>query len=200
MILNIGIAVIGAFIYLFTIWRRLKDDYVVSHLFTTGFSSLFGMSLGIIAAAYLRLNLWFWIGFFGLILGLIISSLRFHLRFYEVFETAVIGILPLYLIFMLKELIFGFGVGKLMVVLVTGLIIVLFKLLDTNYRSFSWYPSGKPGFAGLTILGLFAVVKSLVAIYFPDMVSFSGKIDVYISCVILVFCLGSLLSLSRLKV
>jgi hypothetical protein len=72
--------------------------------------------------------------------------------------------------------------------------------LDFNYKSFVWYKSGKLGFAGISLLIILFLVRTLVAIIGIDMVSFVGRAEIIVSGITSLICIGLLINLGKVKV
>jgi len=176
----------GGLVFMFIYWRALREDYDNKIIFNSAFV-IFGF--GIVAALLVNYisktsGLWFWGGFLGMNLGLLLSFRASSLRYVEILEPALVAMMPLYSLFLVVlGLLFGdfpsvgFGVFVL-------LLFILFFVLSSNYRRISWYKSGRQGFAGMTIIGLMFFGRSLVAGYIPFMISFVGEMDVIPSAVV----------------
>ena len=199
MYLDYFISLIGIMVFLFTFWRSLKEDYVTSHIFTTAFYSLTGLLLGYLISRVAFGQWWFWTTSLGIVIGLCIGVYRYKLRFYEVLESAVKAYLPWYIILMILNFYKSPEIGEIMMIAIGALLLILFQLLNSHYKNFSWYKSGKIGFAGICVLGVFFLTKAVIAIYFPNMVSFSGSWEVFVSSLAAFFAFLGLFNLARLK-
>ncbi len=188
---------ISLILYLFMFWRQLKDDYVSNQIFTTGFFAIFlAVFLGYGSYRFFP-NWWFWSGFVGVFLSVLFNSRRFRMRTIEVLEAVVIGFLPVLGAIALSDFISRDESASLYAVLVCLVLIVLFYILNSTYKSFSWYRSGRVGFAGLATVGIVFLLRALVAIKLPDMVSFAGKPDIYLSGAVSVSAFATLIYLAR---
>jgi hypothetical protein len=58
---------------------------------------------------------------------------------------------------------------------------LFFWFMDKKYIGFTWYKSGKVGFPGLFTLGLFFLMKCVLAAIFSDVVLFGGTLDIIFS-------------------
>ena len=101
MIANIGINILGLFIFLFVFWRKLKEDYVSEIIFSASVFILLGLLAGFIIGLKFFPSFIFWSEFIGILLGLALSVLRLKLRVYETLEAAVISFLPWFGIYFL---------------------------------------------------------------------------------------------------
>lgn len=116
--------------------------------------------------------------------GLTLGILRYHLKVFESLEAAVISLLPWLGLIFLSDSIKASELSSLIGSLVIFSLIILFFLFDKHYKKFSWYKSGRIGFSGLTISGLFFLVRTAVAASFPFVLSFGGMHDVYLSGIV----------------
>ncbi len=174
-------------LFLFFFWRRLRDDFDSHIIFRSGFLMVLGFALGQISFVTLvpklfpasnifsYTGLWFWGSFLGLGSGFIISQRLYKLPLYEALEAAIVGFLfasPL----ITHEWIFS------------TIILVIFYIFKSRYKSFRWYKSGKVGFAGLATMGVFFLSRSFLAFIGSSMLVFTGigKVEVVL-CAALAF-------------
>lgn len=174
----------GIMIFLFLFWRRLREDYAVNVIFNTAFYMLLGAAAGYLSSWLLFSSWWFWVSFFGISLGLSLGILRYRLRIFETVEASVISLLPWFGFTFLIDLINNKNTTSGLGATVITALIVTFFLLDKHYKSFSWYKSGRVGFSGLTILGLFFLARAAIAASISNVLSFSGKYEVFLSAVL----------------
>ena len=184
MVLDFLITLFSSLLFLFVFWMRLREDYSQNQIFTTGFYILLGIGCGNIIARNFIEAWWFWTGLAGGTLGLIFGIRHFHLRFFETVEAFVIAGLALFFSTALSELIGEYSSASLSLTLGIAIFIALFWFLDVHYKKFSWYKSGRVGFSGLTVLGLFFLTRSIVAMSDLYVLSFAGDMEVVISGVI----------------
>lgn len=197
MIVRILFTLCGTFLFLFLFWRKLREDYILNHLFTVGFYSLFGLSVFSIISFYLEPKWLFWLSLIGSVIGLVFGISKFHFRIFETLEAWVLGNLGVLIIFYLYEFSKNPKIENVALVLVNCLLIFLFLFLDKHYKKFTWYKSGRVGFAGLTIVGTFFLIRCLVAIVLPNMLFFVGRIDAIMSGSVAFISFLGLLTLSR---
>lgn len=174
-------------LFLFFFWRRLREDFDAHVIFRSGFMMAIGFGIGqiLFAALIPRLfpasnifsytGLWFWGALLGLSLGFVFSQKVFALPLYESLEAAIVGFLfasPI----ITKEWVYSL------------LAIGTYYFLKSRYKSFSWYKSGKVGFAGLATMGVFFTVRSVLAFVGSTMLVFTGigKVEVVL-CAALAF-------------
>lgn len=200
MISNIVIGVSAFFVFLFIFWRRLKEDYASGIIFTSAFYLLLGLLAGYFSAYFFWPAFWFWSVLLGLSLGLGASFLRFHLKFYETLESSVIGFLIWLALIFLADSVRGSSIFSFAGFIALVLIIGLFYFLEGRFRNFSWYKSGRIGFCGLTTLGVFFLVRSLVALFYPFVLSFVGKKEIIFSSLVAFGLFLLTFNLSRKKI
>lgn len=197
MFLKFVIAIPAIIMYLFLFWRQLKDDYPHQTIFTTSFYVLFGIAAFYLLSFFYREDLWFWFSGAGALIGFLISTLKYELKITETLDAAVIATNT---IVIAAYFYLGSVAGDIVAYMLTIFhlsLYFLFWFLNENYKKFSWYRSGKIGFAGLVTLGFYFLVRSIVALYFPDMISFIGKEDAMISAFIAFVSFLALYNLSK---
>lgn len=191
-----AISFLGVLPFLFIFWKRLKEDYSSVQIFTSGFYIIFSIIFFVLISLLALPNLihaspvfsptglWFWGGVLGFAVGLGFSIWKLKLKFFESFESAAIGLLIwLAIVFFLDSV----GNSSLVSLISLGVIIALIALfffVDGRYKKFTWYRSGKIGFSGLATLGIFFLIRTGVALFFPFVLSFVGRVDALISGVV----------------
>jgi len=199
MLIYILVSFIGAFIYLFIFWRKLKEDYVANQIFTTGILSiLFGLLAYFVSARFLPVW-WFWLSLIGFTAGLSLGIIRYHMRGYETSEAAGVAILPWMFLIFLTDSIINQSIYSFLYAITVVVAGVVYLILNSKYKEFSWYASGRVGFAGLTAIGIFFLLRGVIAFIFPDMISFVGKIDAFISGMVAFVVFLSVFNLAREK-
>ncbi len=187
---------IGGLIFLFFLWRRLKEDYTASKIFSLGFFVIGGILAGFLVGTILIIpnapkayffnpqGVWFWTSLVGGAIVLVVSLIRLKMRLFEGVEAISLGMSFWFLILLISSaLIFKLTPVVIYAGIVAALIF-LFFFLDKRYKRFTWYKSGKVGFSGLTLLAAFFLVRAAIAIIDPTMLSFIGKIDALISSIL----------------
>jgi hypothetical protein len=201
---------IGIISFLFIFWRKLKEDYLQVQIFSSGLLVVFFSTTGALISLFLiepRLpglliftphGLWFWTSFIAYILSLFYISKKYKMKIIETFNASFVGMLIWLALVYLSQFISKGDVKILALFALTLTIILIFKILDSRYRYFSWYKSGKVGFASLAVAGLFFLARAAVAIFFPSMLSLVGRVDVIISAVFAFLFFFSVYNLSEL--
>lgn len=162
----------GILTFLFLFWKKLKEDYLSSIIFTSAFSMLLGVAAGLILSKFFFPSYWFWASLVGITIGLLISARRFNLRIYEASEAAVISLLPWAILVSLADAISASSLGSLIEGVSGVLLIGLYIFLDRHYKNFTWYASGRVGFSGLTVLAIFFLLRGTIAIFTTNVLSF----------------------------
>lgn len=181
MVITILLNVFAFFVFLFLVWKRLKEDYPVENVFSLSFMTVFGLILGYLLAKRFLPDYWFWMILLGVLIGFTFGVVKLRLKFYETFEALFLGLLSWFGIYWMYIFIKTPSITSFLATLLLICYLVLFYLLDSNYKNFTWYKSGRIGFSGLVTAGLFFLTRSAIASFFPFMLSFSGKTDVYLS-------------------
>jgi len=172
MIGSIVTTLAGIILFLFLFWRRLKEDYPSSQIFTTAFYVLAGILLGYLVSLRVSQLSWFWIELVGITLGFGVGILRYKFRFFEVLEALTLALLPWLGLFFLRDSIDNSSLASFLSFFAVTCLITLFAFLDSHYKNFSWYRSGRIGFSGLTTLGTLFLVRAAFASFFPFVISF----------------------------
>lgn len=172
MLADVLTGLVGVILFLFLFWRRLKEDYPTSEIFTSAFYILFGALLGYTLSRFYNPGLWFWLASLGIALALTLGVLRYKLRFFEVLESLILGILPWLGLIFLKDSIRNSSLSSFLSFFATACLLTLFSYLDASYKNFSWYKSGRVGFSGLTTLGALFLLRAAFASFFPSVISF----------------------------
>lgn len=187
---------VGFLPFLFIFWKRLREDYSSSQIFESGLIIILSMTISMLlfhfglsriiptSTIFLPEGLWFWGGVVGSLIGLIVSILRLNLRFFETFESAFVGLLIWISIVFLTNSIKDSSLFSLVAGIVCLILVFLFFFLSGRYRKFTWYRSGKIGFTGLAVSGIFFFTRAITALIFPSMMSFVGRIDALLSALV----------------
>ena len=181
MISSALFTILGILIFLFLFWKRLKEDYVSGQIFNAAFYMLLGIFLGKILATKFFPDWWFWASFFGALVGVFAGVARFKLRILETFEAATLGLLPWIGLVFLREAIKTSSPNSFFASLVIFGLILLFFFFDSRYKKFTWYKSGRIGFSGLMVVGIFFLTRAAIAPIVPDVISFAGKYEAFFS-------------------
>ncbi len=189
----------GVLIFLFIFWKRLKEDYASEIIFKAAFFILFGLLVGWVVAIQLFPNWFLWSEFFGLLAGLALSVYFLKIRFYESFEALVISVLPWLAFGFLADAVVNSVLSSFLAFLIILLMVFIAYWLDTHYKSFVWYKSGKIGFAGTATLATIFVIRSVIAGMGIPMLSFVGKFEAVASGAAAFICFLLLYNLGRIS-
>ena len=121
------------------------------------------------------------------------------MRGYETAEAAGVAILPWIFLVFITDSIMNQSIYSFFYALTAVLAGIIYLILNSKYKEFSWYASGRVGFAGLTAIGIFFLLSGIIAFIFPDMLSFVGKIDALISGMVAFVVFLSVFNLAREK-
>jgi hypothetical protein len=182
--------ILSIFLFLFIFWRNLKEDYPSDQIFSFSSTILLAILISsILARMYIPLYP-FWINLASILTIIFIGTKRYHFRFFEVFEAAVIALSPWISFTYLYKAFSPFNLKLLIEGIIVLFLILIFSYFKNIYKKLSWYRSGKIGFSSLAVLILFFIMKTVVALFWPDVVSFA--LEAIISGI---FAVASLVSL-----
>ena len=207
IILSVLASFLGFIFYLFFVWKKLKEDYESSHIFTVSLLTLFGVICGslfthffifpqiqnFIPKDFLNLNeAWFWGGVGGFIVAFFISAGRANFKLSETFEPIFVGLL-------VWSVFLSIAALDLIIFVIGSVFIMFYFALSSTYKKLSWYKSGKAGFAGLTTAGFLFLARSLLALSNLHMISFIGKFDAVLSASIAFVIFFAIYNLAELN-
>ncbi len=189
----------ASLVFLFLVWQNLQEDYKTSSVFTFGFYILGFLYLGLLIAKVTNPLFWFWFAFAGSVSGFALGTRRADVKLLDGLEASTIALLFL-LFFVASAMFLKYYNPETFATMIFILwLILLYYFVKTKYKSIGWYKSGKLGFCALTVASIFFGFRIPVALFFPNMISFLGKIDVIPSFFVSLFYVVSLLRLSRTK-
>lgn len=168
--------IIGVILYLYLTWRGLRDDCKGQEIVSYSWLSLLGFFLGSrIGYGLENWGIWneywgdwllFWqrpgnslagayLGWF--LVSLLISNIR-NWKLWAVLEDGVLSLIILIGFMSIGKNWWWFA-GELV-------LLILFLIVRSKYRSFFWYKSGKKGFAYFFVNFLLSVLLMLEAVVF----------------------------------
>jgi len=151
---------------------RLKEDYSSDLIFKLASHILIGMSVGFIVSNRFFPSFYLWSEFFGSFAGAAIGIYRFKVRPFEISEAFITSALPWISIVFLKDSVIKHSLASFFAFIATLLVIFMAYLLDTRYKSFSWYKSGKIGFVGLATFGAIFMIRLATSLFKIPVLSF----------------------------
>jgi len=187
MLVNIAITLLGVLIFLFIFWKRLKEDYASEIIFQSATFIILGIFVGAFLSSRLFPVWFFWASLLGGSIGLTLAIIRFKIKFYESLEAFIIASLPWLSLVFLANSVATSSLSSFLAFLVILFMVFLSYFLDTHYKSFTWYRSGKIGFAGIATASLIFLLRAVLAIGRVSMLSFAGRFEAIISGV-MAFC------------
>ena len=197
MLTNILINIAGAVIFLFIFWKNLREDYTSNQVFSTATLSLLGIGLGYLISYKFFPSWWFWLELVLVSVGFTIAVIRYSLRPFEAIEALVISLAPWLSLIFLSDSVTNINLSSFLAFFSLVCLITLYIFLDSHYKSFSWYASGRIGFSGLATLGIFFFLRASLAYFFPFVISFVGKFEVVVSGIGAFISFLTLYNLSR---
>lgn len=189
--------ILGIFILFYFLWHKLKEDYQYEKIFNLAFLILFGFLIGHLVSRYFLPDYWFWINLSGILLGFAIGIKRQKMKFFESFEGLAIGSLSWVSLIFLSDSINNSSLYSFLAFWMTLICIFLFFFVASHYRTFSWYKSGRVGFAGVLTALVFFIFRLIASIFFQNVISLSGEFEVYLSSSVVMVLFLIIYSLSR---
>jgi len=200
MIFGVVIAnILGIFLFLYLYWKRLKEDYPVEKIFNSGFIILFGVFLSLVISKIFPNIYWFWIIIFITLIFEAVNVFKLKIKFFESLDALVISLLPWLSLFYLSHSIENSNLFSFLAFWIGLLLIFLFFLINNFYRTFNWYKSGKVGFSGIAVIGIFFGIRGISSIFVDNLVSFAGVYERFISGTFFVCTFLLLFRLSRIE-
>lgn len=199
MLVNLAVGFLGIILFLFIFWKRLREDYSSEIIFQTAITSLVGVGIGLLLSRLLLPDWFFWLGFVGGIAGLSPMLFKFKLKFFETFEAFILALTPIITLMFFRDSILYSSLNSFLAFVACLVLIFFAYWVDLNYKSFTWYKSGKIGFTGLFIALVFFLIRTVVAIIGPAVVSFVGRFEPIVSGVAALVFLGLLVRLGRIQ-
>lgn len=191
--------ILGVTLFLFFLWKRLKDDYHYEKIFNFGFFVLLGLLVGYLVSRYFFEEYWFWTQLIIVAIILTLNMIRQKMKFFESLEALIVGLLPWLGFVFLSDSISKSSLSSFLLFWITLIVTFFFFLLDSQYRKFTWYKSGRVGFAGVVTGFAFFVSRIVLYLIYPKTISFVPNFEVYFSAtfVIVFFLLTYKLFISK---
>jgi hypothetical protein len=113
-------------------------------------------------------------------LGYIIGCYRNAIKIYDGYDSFIVSLLISGLV---SGVIFFNSVDlpKIIFYISIAASLLVYFLVHRQYKSFIWYRSGKRGFSGLFITGLFFLIRSVVSLIKPELTIMVTTYDIFIS-------------------
>jgi hypothetical protein len=199
MLINVAVTILALLIFLFLFWKRLKEDYAGEIIFKTATYILFGIGIGWVIAFKFVPTWFFWVSIIGGLIGLAFAILRFSVKFYETLEAFIISSLPWLSLIFLENSVARSSLSSFLAFVAILIIVFLSYYIDTHYKGFTWYRSGKIGFTGLAVAVIFFLIRTAIAIAKVTMLSFVGRGEAVISGISALVSFLLLFNLGRVK-
>lgn len=181
----IATTIVGILLFSFIYWQKLKDDYSAEKIFNSQLLILISLLFSFFLIKIFNIsNYWFWLSFVFLLLVQIIITLRLKFKFYESMDALIISILPLFSLVYLIDSINNSSLISFLVFWFGLLCIFIYLVLNNYYKSFTWYKSGKVGFAGIATLGCLFLVRFIFVFIKSDINSFIPTFEAYFSAIV----------------
>ncbi len=199
MIANLSVNTLGILIFLFLYWKKLKEDLGVEIIFSSAY-----IIIGAILASYFMAikflpNWIFWMEILGLILSLSFSIYKFKMKIFETLDATVISLLPWLSLTFLKDSVVNASIASFISFVSVLIFIFIYYFVDSRYKRFTWYRSGKIGFSGLFTLFVFFLVRSTTSLIIPSVLTFTSVFEPYISGALSLLSILVILYLGRIE-
>lgn len=163
--LNSFFYALGGISFSFILWKRLREDYPPEPVFSV---TLVLLGVGLLAASFLGAvgDFSFWIGTLLLSVAGFYTIKKLGFKFFEFVDAVVPAFFLLSFFVSLASVVKNPTNPVLLAQVAVPLFsLVVYNFFIARYRQFSWYPSGKVGFAGLSSLGVYFVLRGAVVFY-----------------------------------
>jgi len=200
MIIKIVANFFGAVLFLYLLWRRLKEDYKREDVISAAFLILIADYLGFLLAKYLLPGWWFWVCLVFSFSALYFSSRKFKIKIFEAIDAYVFSSFSLLTMYLLQLLISDPSLVLGLTFLVSLIFVAAFLVVNANYKRFRWYKSGRVGFTGIAISALFFLTKGVIALFADGVVLFSGVVEPYLAFTLVAVCVFIIYRLSRTQI
>lgn len=185
-------SIIGIILFLYLVWRNLKEDYKSEYLISYTWLALLGffvggrLTFGLINWGVWNESIWNWFnfwqfkglnligGYLFLVLTTFLVSKYRNWKMWSFAEDSVNFFIVFIFFLLTDELIsskFNFKNILFLVILLIGFVLALW--LKGKYRSFVWYKSGKKGFVFFAVNFLVFLLLSFVSLLFREQLIFS---------------------------
>ena len=122
------------------------------------------------------------------------------MKFYETLEAFIISAFPWLSFIFLLDSVTDSSLSSFLAFIAILIFVFISYYLDAHYKNFTWYRSGKIGFAGIVTLSLFFIARSLLAIFRINVISFvSSGAEAVISGAAAFICFVLLFNLAKVE-
>jgi len=192
--------IFAGLIFAFTLWKELKEDYIENQIFGLSFMVFFGVATGYIVSKYIYPGFWFWTTLAGGVTGFVLALKKIGIKFLDIIDPFTLASIHSSVILLLGNLFLTKWDWRYLYLTVVLIILsLIYVFLKKNYKSFVWYKSGKVGFAGLAVIGIIFVTRTIIAVLSPDMLSFVGWADSILSASVALISFAALYKISKVK-
>lgn len=152
------------FVFAFVLWRKLREDYPNDKIFLL----TLGLMVSIVVGNWIfgRFPLFLFWATLALLVAIgfyLVKKLEF--RLFETLDAIALGWFWVLIIGGPAGFLSTRSFETLVEPAMAGLALLGFTFFNARYRTFSWYPSGKIGFAGVGSLGIYFLSRSFFGVY-----------------------------------
>lgn len=177
------------FVFAFVLWRKLKEDYPNDKIFLLTLGLVGGMVISKwVFGSWPLFSFWATLSLLVAIGFYLVKKLEF--RLFEVIDAVAPAWFWFLIIGGLTRFLSTREIMALVEPVMAGVSLLGFTFFNARYRTFSWYPSGKIGFAGVGSLGIYFLLRSIFGVYTALTSSLSIGIFNGIIGLVLFLCCG----------
>lgn len=172
---------LGILTLLYLFWKILKADYHHEKIFNLAFLIIISIFFVSAINFYFPNNFWLWSDLTAATVVFLITIKRQKMKFFETFDAMIISLLPWIGFVYLSDAISKSSLTSFLAFWMTLVCIFIYFFTSSNYRSFIWYKSGRVGFAGVVTAVIYFLIRFVISFFYPNIISMSGKFEVYLS-------------------
>ncbi len=173
--------IFGLTIYLFLMWKTLKDDYLYEKIFNLSFGILFSVVLGYAILNFVPVDYWFWVILIVSASTLVFLTARLRMKSFETLEAYSISFLPWLSLYFMNNAILYSKLTSFIAFWFVLFCIFLYFFLKSHYRSYSWYKSGRVGFSGVAVLLFLFLTRFISSFFNIDIISYAPKYEIFLN-------------------
>jgi hypothetical protein len=199
MIANLFVNIFGALIFLFLFWKKLKDDHVPEIIFSAAYLIIGAIAVSYFVSLKFFPDWFFWSEVVAISAAFAFSVYKFRMSLYETLDALVISILPWFSLTFLKDSVVNSSLTSFIGFIVILIFIFIYYFLESRYKRFTWYRSGKIGFSGLSTLMILFLVRAGTSLYTNRVLTFTGIYEPYLSGGLVIISILTILYLGKIE-
>jgi hypothetical protein len=153
---------LGIFFFLYLVWKKLKEDYTPEKIFSLCFTAIFALLVGVIVSKNFLPEFWFWIEALFVSISFAVAIKRQKIKSFEGFGALAIGFMPWLSLYFLAVSIKNSSLSSFLAFWISLFCVALFFFLNSQYRKFTWYKSGRVGFSEVVTVIVFLILRAIL--------------------------------------